>query len=466
MTGALVAAGTGHEGCAGRVPGPYGGVEEIMSDGLRLDTTIETLGPPTLDSPLTGRRFISEEHVATITLSPEDLDDVVEETEVEFELAGPRKRLWFDPAEVRAAVVTCGGLCPGLNDVIHAIVLEALNAYHVASVVGIRFGLQGFIPRFGHQPMELTPQSVAGIHQQGGTILGTSRGPQPIDEVVDFLERSGIDQLFIIGGDGTMKAAMRITAEIRRRNAKIAVIGVPKTIDNDINLVTSSFGFDTAVECAAEAIRCVHTEAVSVPNGIGLVKLMGRESGFIAAQAALVAKDADYVLVPEAPFALYGEGGLLPSLAEHLRAHGNAVIVVAEGAGQHLIATESVARQTDLSGNLRLGDIASLLIREIDAYLTAQTMPHAFKYIDPSYLIRSVPANANDRIYCGFLGQYAVHAAMAGKTGMVVSKLYGRYVHLPFALVTRRRRTLNLTSSCWQSILETTDHYRLTCATQ
>ncbi len=424
-----------------------------------LDTTIETLGTPTVASPLAGRRFIPDDHFANICLSPEDIDDVAEETEADFEIAGPRERLYFDPAGVKAAVVTCGGLCPGLNDVIHAIVLEALNAYRVSGVVGIRFGLQGLIPRYGHPPVELTPQAVAGIHQQGGTILGTSRGRQPAGEMVDFLESRGIGQLFVIGGDGTMKAAMRLSEEVRRRGAAIAVIGVPKTIDNDISLVTSSFGFDTAVERAAEAIRCVHTEAVSVPNGIGVVKLMGRESGFIAAQAALVVKDADFVLVPEAPFSLRGEGGLLPSLAEHLRRRGNAVIVVAEGAGQDLIA--AAAPQADASDNLRLGDIGGFLIREIDAYLKEQGMLHSFKYIDPSYLIRSVPANANDRIYCGFLGQYAVHAAMAGKTGMVVSKLYGRYVHLPLALVTRRRRRLNLTSSCWQSILETTEQHRL-----
>ncbi|MDR3438662.1 6-phosphofructokinase, partial [Telmatospirillum sp.] len=261
-----------------------------------LDATIATLGVPTISSPLPFGRFISDDHPVNIRLGPEDLDDVSEETDVDFQLAGPRANLYFEPSKVRAAIVTCGGLCPGLNDVIHAIVMEAHHNYHVASVLGVRFGLQGFIPRFGHEMMELTPANVSGIHQCGGTVLGTSRGVQPIGEVVDTLERYRIDQLFVIGGDGTMKAAMRITEEVQRRGAKIAVIGVPKTIDNDINLVTSSFGFDTAVERAADAIRCAHTEAIAVPNGIGVVKLMGRESGFIAAQATLALKEVNCVL--------------------------------------------------------------------------------------------------------------------------------------------------------------------------
>ncbi len=423
-----------------------------------LETTIAALGPPTIPSPLPYRHFSADDHLASIRLSPEDFDEVDEETDVAFELAGPRAKLYFEPARVRAAIVTCGGLCPGLNDVIHAIVMEAHHNYHIAGTLGVRFGLQGFIAEYGHPMVELTPRNVAGIHQSGGTILGTSRGPQPIGAVVDTLERRAIDLLFVIGGDGTMKAAMRIAEEVQRRHARIAVIGVPKTIDNDINLVTSSFGFDTAVEKAGEAIRCAHTEAVSVPNGIGLVKLMGRESGFIAAQATLAIKEANYVLIPEAPFVLHGKNGLLPSLEQRLRDRGHAVIVAAEGAGQHLLSKVS---RTDASGNPMLGDIAGLLMREIGDYLGQRDIPHAFKYIDPSYLIRSIPANANDRVYCGFLGQFAVHAAMAGKTGMVVSKLYGRYVHLPLHLVTRRRKTLNRASLCWQAVLESTGQHHL-----
>ena len=423
-----------------------------------MDTHIPTLGRAEVQSPLPYCRFIPDDQQVSIRLSEEDSEPGSPDIDVNFELAGPRENIYFDASKVKAAIVTCGGLCPGINDVIRSIVMEAHHNYNMAATLGIRFGLQGFIPKFGHEIVELTPKNVADIHQFGGTILGSSRGPQPPEEIVDALERSNIGALFIIGGDGTMKAAMRITEEVQKRGANIAVIGVPKTIDNDINLISQSFGFDTAVEKAADAIRCAHTEAVGALNGVGLVKVMGRESGFIASQATLALKEVNYVLVPEDDFQLHGESGLLASLEKRLRDRRHAVIVVAEGAGQHLLEN---SRQTDASGNPVLGDIASLLIKEIGGYLKEKGLPHMVKYIDPSYIIRSVPANANDRVYCGFLGQFAVHAAMAGKTGMVVSKLYGRYVHLPLPLVTQRRKKLNLASDYWRAVLESTGQFAI-----
>lgn len=426
-----------------------------------LRTDIPTLGPATHATPLAYGRFIDGDSLTSIRLGPDDIEDVAGETDIAFERAGPRAKLFFDPRKVKAAIVTCGGLCPGLNDVIHAIVMECHHNYRVAATFGVRYGLQGFIPRYGHPMIDLTPASVSPIHNTGGTVLGTSRGPQPVEEIVDTLLVRGINMLFVIGGEGTMKAAMKISEEVHKRRAQIAVIGVPKTIDNDINLVTSSFGFDTAVEKAAEAIRSAHTEAVSVRNGIGIVKLMGRQAGFIAAQATLALKEVNYVLVPEAPFALAGDNGLLSSLEARLKDRGHAVIVVAEGAGQHLL---SEVDEFDASGNRKLGDIAGFLMKEIGDYLKARNITFAFKYIDPSYLIRSVPANANDRVYCGFLGQFAVHAAMAGKTEMVVSRLYDRYVHVPLPLVTQRSKKLNLASPCWQSVLECTGQHHILVA--
>jgi 6-phosphofructokinase 1 len=321
-------------------------------------------------------------------------------------------------------------------------------------VLGIRYGLEGFIPKFGHEVWELTPESVGDIHEFGGTVLGTSRGPQPADEICDALERMNVSVLFMIGGDGTMRAARTIVEEARNRGSKIAIIGVPKTIDNDINFVARSFGFDTAVEKATEAIKSAHTEAVAAKNGIGLVKLMGRHSGHIAAQAAISLKEVNFVLVPEDDFQLDGDNGLLAALHHRLKARGHAVIVVAEGAGEHLLEPTG---ETDASGNPVLPDIAGLIRSRIKQYLGKQGMDFTLKYIDPSYIIRSVPANSDDRIYCGFLGQNAVHAAIAGKTAMVVSKWNARFVHVPLHLVTTGGpKSIDIGSNYWRSVLEST----------
>jgi len=424
-----------------------------------IDASIPVLGTAKIPSPLPYCRFMDDAARTRVELTNEDLDEITTPCFAEFEVAGPRGKIYFDSSKAKAAIVTCGGLCPGINDVIRAIVMEAHHNYNIAATLGIRYGLQGFIPSFGHSLMELTPENVSDIHQFGGTVLGSSRGPQKPDDIVDALERLNVSMLFIIGGDGTMRAARKIQEEITARRGKISVIGVPKTIDNDISFVTKSFGFDTAVEKATEAIRCAHTEALGVLNGVGLVKVMGRESGFIAAQATLALKEVNYVLVPEYPFTLHGDHGLLPSLEKRLARRRHAVIVAAEGAGQHLLAASG---KKDASGNPVLGDVASLLTSEIDAYFKSKNLPLTLKYIDPSYIIRSVPANANDRVYCGFLGQHAVHAAMAGKTGMVVSKLFGRYVHLPFDLVTRKRKKLNVHSDYWRAVLESTGQHGVT----
>lgn len=421
-------------------------------DKCAWDTTIKTLGPCKLESRLPYRTWTDNKKIQIVVD-----DDLAEGTEqpcrVSFEAAGPRKKLYFDTTRAKCAIVTCGGLCPGINDVIRAIVMEAHHAYRVPSILGIPYGLEGFISSYEHKPVELTPQYVADIHMFGGTVLGSSRGPQPADQIVDCLERNNINALFIIGGDGTMKAAMAINDEIQKRGLKISVIGIPKTIDNDINFVPQSFGFETAVYKATEAIECAHTEACGTPNGIGLVKLMGRESGFIAAESTLALKEVNFVLVPEAPFTLHGEGGLLPAIMERLKQRGHCVIVTAEGAGQHLLQQQT---ETDASGNRVLGNVADLLRKEIKLYLDEHKMEHSIKYIDPSYIIRSVPAHAGDKVYCGFLGQYAVHAAMAGRTDMVVAKLQERYVHLPLSLVTKSRRKLSIYSDLWRAVLEST----------
>ncbi|MBQ4133389.1 MAG: ATP-dependent 6-phosphofructokinase [Desulfovibrionaceae bacterium] len=420
---------------------------------ITIHTKIDRVGVARIDSPLTFSNFVDDtpypffldnEFLGGLNSKPRKLS---------FELAGPRKKIYFDPPKTRCAIVTCGGLCPGINDVIRSIVMEAAHGYGVAGVLGIRYGLQGFIPKYKHEVVELTPDSVSQIHQFGGTVLGSSRGPQNPEEVVDALERLNVSCLFMIGGDGTLKAANAVSQEAQRRGMRLSVIGVPKTIDNDINFISRSFGFETAVQKASEAIQCAHTEALGSPCGIGIVKLMGRESGFIAAHATISIKEANFVLIPETRFSLHGKGGLLPALEDRLRKRGHAVIVVAEGAGQHLMQETA---GTDASGNPILADISHYLIEEIKSYFSKIEMKVTLKYIDPSYIIRSVPANADDRVYCGLLGQSAVHAAMAGKTEMVVAKLMDRYVHLPLSLVTARRKKLNIASSYWRSVLEST----------
>ncbi|MFP4629588.1 MAG: ATP-dependent 6-phosphofructokinase [Desulfohalobiaceae bacterium] len=422
---------------------------------------IQDLGKAKISNPLPFSKNTSEENTISMAVPQEVLGQVDQEpVYYEFEQAGPRKEIFFDPSKTKCAIVTCGGLCPGINDVIRAIVMEAQHQYKIPTTLGIRFGLQGFIPKYGHEVWELTPENVSEIHAFGGTILGSSRGPQPPEEVVDALDRMNINILFLIGGDGTMKAACAIAKEVEKRQMKISIIGVPKTIDNDIYFVSRTFGFDTAVTKATEAIRCAHTEALGAPNGIGMVKLMGREAGFIAAEASLAQKDVNYVLIPEEPFELDGPRGLLQNLRYRLKSRGHAVIVVAEGAGQDLYRKEAHLNgeevATDPSGNPVLGDICSLLQAKIKDYFQAQDTEITLKFIDPSYIIRSIAANASDRVYCGFLGQNAVHAAMAGKTNMVVSNLQDHYIHLPLSLVTKERRKLNTSSNYWRAVLEST----------
>jgi len=428
---------------------------------LTYDTAIGNLGPAKIESPMKSSRYTPDCELLTLMMTGEELSELgCEVLPMQFEKAGPRAKVYFDPSKTKCAIVTCGGLCPGINDVIRSIVNEAHYNYGIRTVLGIRNGLRGFIPKYGYDLVELTPHTVSDIHHFGGTILGSSRGPQDPAEIVDSLERLNVNILFVIGGDGTMRAAKAIVDETTRRNRKMAVIGVPKTIDNDINFITRSFGFDTAVEKATEAIQCAHVEATGMDMGVGLVKLMGREAGFIAAQATLALQEVNFLLVPEHPFSLDGEEGFLMALERRLRSRGHALIVCAEGAGQDLIDRES---KKDASGNTKLGDFCTFLIDRSKAHFKERGLEMVLKFIDPSYIIRSVPANAGDRVYCGFLGQNAMHAAMAGKTGMVVAQLQSSMVHLPLDLVIAKRRTLNIESDYWRAVMEATgqqDYFR------
>uniref|UniRef100_A0A7C4NU88 ATP-dependent 6-phosphofructokinase n=1 Tax=Thermodesulfobacterium geofontis TaxID=1295609 RepID=A0A7C4NU88_9BACT len=429
--------------------------EEIIED---IDTLVENLGPCKIPSPLKLKPqcFVTDDARVTLRVNYNYLKEQFSKNKEipSLELAGPRPFIYFDPSKVKVGIVTCGGLCPGINDVIRSIVMTFYYSYGVNKIIGFKYGLQGFIPKYGHEIIELNPEVVKDIHTMGGTFLGTSRGHQSIEEIVDTLERMNIQILIMIGGDGTFRAAYKIKEEISKRNLKIAVVAVPKTIDNDIWLVSKTFGFDTAVELACDAIRCAHTEAIAVPNGIGLVKLMGRHSGFIAAAATLATKEVNFCLIPEMDFDLEGEKGLLAELERRLDKRKHAVIVVAEGAGQKYVQKDPP--EYDASGNIKLGDIGKFLKDKITEYFKNKNIDVVIRYIDPSYIIRSVPANVEDRIYCGFLGQYAVHAAMAGKTGIMISYLNDQFVHIPIKEAIKRRKQINLNSRFWLSVLEST----------
>ncbi|MFP4572764.1 MAG: ATP-dependent 6-phosphofructokinase [Desulfobacterales bacterium] len=430
---------------------------------MDINTCIDSLGEAKIDSPI-----IRELNGSSIGIFKEDADKVLVDLDPEkiaeavkagspvpaFELAGPRKKIYFDPSKLKCALVTCGGLCPGLNNIIRSVVLELYHSYGVRHIYGIRYGLQGFIPEYKHDVMELSPANVVHIHEMGGSILGSSRGPQDIGAIVDCLERMNIGILFMIGGDGTLMAASKIESLIRERDLKISVIGIPKTIDNDIHMVTKSFGFDTAVDISTEAIKGAHKEAEGYPNGIGLIKLMGRYSGFIAATATLAQQDVNFVLIPEIDFDLEGENGLLTKLEERLALRKHAVILLAEGAGQKFF--ESKKKEFDPSGNIKLHDIGLFLKERIQSHFAERNIDTSLKYIDPSYMIRSLPANSNDHVYCTFLGRDAVHAGMAGKTNMIIGHWNDHFVHVPVPLTAGKRKQVDPGGKLWQTVLEAT----------
>jgi 6-phosphofructokinase 1 len=372
-----------------------------------------------------------------------------------FEPAGPRSRIFFDPVDLTCGILTCGGLCPGLNNVVRAIVMQLHYGYGVRRILGFRYGYLGLASASSVPPMELTPDVVESAHEQGGTILGSSRGPQDLGEMVENLQRHGVSILFVIGGDGGLSGASALAGEITRRSLPIAVIGVPKTIDNDLQWTWRTFGYSTAVEAAKQVVLAAHAEASGAWNGVGLVKLMGRDSGFIAAGATLASNDVNFCLVPEVPFTLEGEGGFLDVLEKRLDNKRHAVVAVAEGAGQHSMGRDGEPVR-DASGNIKRQDIGVFLRDRITAYFAGRGKPVTVRYIDPSYTIRSLPTNAFDSQLCVVLGQYAVHAGMAGRTDMFVGWWNQRGTHVPIPLGVSTRKKIDPASEIWRRVLEST----------
>ena len=421
-------------------------------ENKNLNFDIDKLGECRIDSPMSGVKFVAEADLVIYHTNPSQIEPFFKEGKrpPAFELAGPRNKIYFDPSKLKCGIVTCGGLCPGLNDVSRAIVMGLHYHYGVKTVFGFPYGYEGLSYKYGHAPIDLNPEVVNDIHQMGGTILGSSRGPQDVPEMVDTLERMNVGLLFAIGGDGTLRGAQAIAEEVGQRNLKIGVIGVPKTIDNDISYTDMSFGFVTAVSEARTAIYSAHTEAQGARNGIGLVKLMGRESGFIAAFASITNGDVNFCLIPEMSFTL---DCFFEALKERLENRRHAVVVVGEGAGQDLIEATG---ERDESGNIRFSDIGLFLKDRIQNYFKKIEMDVTLKYIDPSYTIRSMPANPHDSGFCLLLGHNAVHAGMCGKTNMVVGHWNNEFTHVPIPLAVSKRKQIDPHSRLWSNVLSCT----------
>jgi 6-phosphofructokinase 1 len=426
------------------------------------DFTIEELGKRTIKSPMTMSKirgdfianYVTDDEFVRLSAAVSLGNQAPVKRSQVFECAGPREHLYFMPQHVHAGIVSCGGLCPGINDVIRAIVRCLWYRYGVRRISGIRYGFKGFLPEYQFNIKELTPDIVDDIHKIGGTVLGSARGGgDEVEKIVDAMEKLNMNMLFTIGGDGTQRGALDIAEEIGRRKLKIAMIGIPKTVDNDFSFIQQSFGFDTAVAKAVQVVTAAHMEAHSQIWGIGLVKVMGRESGFIAAHTALASHEVNFVLIPEIPFELNGPNGFLHHLEERLRNRKHAVIIVAEGALQDQLIKEV---KRDAGGNVKLEDVGMYLKERIQEYFDDKGLEINLKYIDPSYMIRSAPAEPSDSIYCERLGNAAAHAAMAGKTKVLIGLVNNEFVHLPMKVAISRRSHVDPEGKLWRDTLDAT----------
>lgn len=440
------------------------GIDEILTNPGEFDLSVKVVGRATVLNALTGQRFVEDHQRVALSADAGRIHELCAEGKPvpSLEQAGPRQHIFHDPAWTRAAIVTCGGLAPGLNAVIKGLVQVLWFDYGVRHLFGIPYGYRGLNPAYRHSPMQLTPELVDTIHEEGGTVLGSSRGEQDPKVMVDTLQRLNINILFCVGGDGTLRGAHAIAEEVAFRKLPISVIGIPKTIDNDLNLVDRTFGFETAVYKAAEIITNAHMEARGAHNGLAIVKLMGRDSGFIAAYATLANTVVNLCLVPEVPFKLEGAGGLFEALRRRFeRGKTHAVLVVAEGAGQHLF--EGLPEVRDASGNILKHDIGDFLVDKIRHHFDSLGMDLAIRYFDPSYSIRSVPARGTDAIFCTQLAENAVHAAMSGRTDMVVGSTAGLFTHVPIPYATSERKKLDIDGPLWHAVLSSTrqmDYFR------
>ncbi len=419
---------------------------------------VSVLGPAAIPSPLRLARratFVSDQ--AYVVRDIEHPRGPANGAPRAFQKAGPRAQVFFEPKKMTVGILSAGGVCPGINDVIRGMVMELHHGYGVEGILGFRFGFAGLDPASCYEPIRLDPAMVRDIHMRAGTVLGTSRGPRDPSGMVDTLERLAVDALLVIGGDGTMRAAHAIHEEVARRHLAIGVVGVPKTIDNDIPFVDKTFGFETAVATARMAIDAAHAEARSVSNGLGVVKLMGRNAGFIAAHATLSSHEVNACLVPEVPFELRGEDGLLTWLERRLALRGHAVVVVAEGCASLVL---DAPRSLDASGNVEFAslehDVGRSLQHVIETHFSRRKLPLSLKYIDPSYMVRAMRANGEDAVFCDALARNAIHAAMAGKTDILVGRWHRCFTHVPLEPTLAHVKRIDPSGDVWQQVVEST----------
>ena len=435
--------------------------ENVLQNPNQFNFQIQQIGEGQYTNPSRNEIFVDETERIAFSSQVKNLENqfkICEELPA-FEKAGARKKIFHNPSSTTAAIITCGGLCPGLNNVIKGLVNVLEQDYGIKKILGIRYGYKGLTKASSHQPIQLNSITVDQIHKQGGTILGSSRGNQDPEEMVNELIDKGINILFCIGGDGTLKGAQAIAETAIRRQAKISIVGIPKTIDNDLGFVEKTFGFETSVQIASEIITSAHHEAEGAENGIGIVKLMGRDSGFITATASLANSVVDFCLIPETRFRLDGVEGICEAVQTKLKQNNHAVITVAEGAGQELF--ESRERKKDASGNILKEDIGELLKEELTEYFRHRNIAINIKYLDPSYHIRSIAANASDAVFCYLLAEYAVHAGMSGKTNLVIGYWNNFFTHVPIHLATKERRMVELDSALWRGVVSATQQGQL-----
>jgi len=314
-----------------------------LLDSSRSSTTSTTAAAsPTLPSPPTPP--------TTLPTSPTPPPTRL----LSYLRAGPRKTTYHDPHQSCAAIVTCGGLCPGMNDVICSLTNTLKVTYQVPRVLGIRGGWWGFHKQENLPPMELDAAKVDGVQHVGGTMLGSSRGGFDADKVLQACVAWQVNLLFVIGGDGTHRGALAVADLAQALKIPMSVVGIPKTIDNDIGIIDRSFGFESAVAEAKVAIKSAKVEASCAPNGIGVVKLMGRDSGYIAAHSTISSHgDVDLLLIPELKidFDVDSSTNIFNHLHNTLLNKGHAVVVLSEGAGaEHLLQETTRNSKTSADG--------------------------------------------------------------------------------------------------------------------